>query len=217
MRELFTSWWLCPSSAVFAHGTPAAASLALVLTEDAAGSKLLCRSAPSPLGVLPGKAFVNTSDFVPSWNENLKHWKKTCRTGSLFPSLHWCLLVSSSLSAAAPFLLVENQISSLIPLDLAGLASCLKWWGWFFLVAGLFLMRSLTMWHCWEITNVLPSEPQVELVVSVMLERRRYFRYGAGCCMLDAAQCLPCLTLPKIPGILCSTAPCCQNSCSPSP
>lgn len=125
--KLITLWCLLSLLVCFlAHGTPAAASL--VLTEDAAGSKLLCCSAPSPLWMLPGQALVNTPDFVPLWNE-----KTSCNTGkrlvrqeTYFLFCTGVCLPARDLSGAAPFLLMENQTCSFIPLGLADLLSCLK-------------------------------------------------------------------------------------------
>lgn len=77
-------------------------------SQDAAGSKLLFNSIS--FGMFAGRAHMSIPSFAPSWNEKTS-WKtgKSLAGQETFPVL---MLGRSSLSGAAPFPLVQNQICS---------------------------------------------------------------------------------------------------------
>lgn len=125
MRKLFTLWCLLSLLFyIFARSTPAAS-----LT----GTHTGCRRLKAVVLLSP-ISFASVA-----WESSCEHpWPCTITERELLEALekrlvgqetsflHWCLLASRSLSGSAPFLLVENQICSLIPLGLADLVSCLK-------------------------------------------------------------------------------------------
>lgn len=209
MGRLFASW--CLLSLLYCCPWHSRCSLS-----DAAGSKLLSCSAPSPPRVLLGRGSSLEHPrhrTIVEWENFLKCWKKDLQDRKL---ISFAVLVS----AHQHLPVWSGFLSSGVEPDLQPYSPGSGWFSVLSEKVGLILlgswcMWSLTMWWCWEIINA-PSEPQVELVVSINAQKSPIFQivswlvYG-----LYAAWCLACLTVHRITGILCPTASGHQNSCSP--
>lgn len=146
-------------------------------SQDAAHSKLLCCSAPSPLGCSLGEPLWTSLTLHHCGMRKLPETlEKDLQERKLFLCFWW-LLVRSSLCGTAPFPLVESQICSHCSPEpgwsgvLSQRLEVISLGSWF-----IFPVCSLTMWWCWEIMNALPSEPQVELVVLVNAQKRLIFQ-----------------------------------------
>lgn len=186
MGKLLILWYLL--SLIFyilAHGTPAAASLTGPHT-GCCGFKAVVLLSPISFASVAWESSCEHPQLctVVAWENFLRHWKKTCRTGNLLPFLYWCLLASSFLSSGR-----ETDLQPYSPGS-----------GWFGVLSGIvgliflgswlmFLMWSLTMWWCWETINVLLSELQVELVVLINAQKRQIFQ------ALSWLLCIRCTVL----------------------
>lgn len=107
----------CPSSSIFLPTAHLLQPAWLILAQDAAGSKLLDCSAPSPLWVLPGRALVNTPDFVPLWNEKAS-WNARKRLAGQETCFLFCIGVCQSAAACLeqlPFFWRRTRFAVLFP------------------------------------------------------------------------------------------------------
>lgn len=104
----------------------------------------------------------------------LKHSRKTCRAGDLFPFQPHVGICQSTVTCLEcfPVFWQITRFAALVPLGLAGLVSCLKavFFFFFFLGAGLHFLCGLLQCIAvglWEVINALLGEPQVEFVTLV--------------------------------------------------
>lgn len=209
MGRLFASW--CLLSLLYCCPWHSRCSLS-----DAAGSKLLSCSAPSP----PSVAWERELSWTPPASYHCGMRKLPEMLEKRLAGQETYFLCCTGVSAHQHLPVWSGFLSSGGEPDLQPYSPGSGWFSVLSEKVGLILlgswcMWSLTMWWCWEIINA-PSEPQVELVVSINAQKSPIFQivswlmYG-----LYAAWCLACLTVHRITGILCPTASGHQNSCSP--